>query len=113
MEIIINLATRKQAEVLLNDKECVISFTLKNIEHFQDNNKISMTNALDEMQKGNLSMILKLIYSMVSDKKTGRILGSKFFKDFDEMSIIENLSPVVTELLSKEMPEAKNNSEKK
>ena len=65
------------------------------------------------MQKGDLEMILKLIYSMVSNKKSGKVLGAKFFKDFDELSIVESLSPVVEKLLNKDMPEAKNNSEKK
>ena len=50
---------------------------------------------------------------MVSDKKTRKVLGAKFFKDYDELGIIEALSPAMMELLNKEMPEAKNTSEKK
>ena len=110
---IINLATRKQVEVLLNGRECVISFSVNNIEHFQNTNKISMNDAVNEMKNGNLSMILKLIYSMVSDKKTGRILGSKFFKEYDEMNIIQALSPTIMELIGEEMPKAKTENEKK
>ncbi len=110
---IINLANRKEVEVNINGKECVMSLALKNISHFQEANKIGLQQALGKMQQGDLEMILKLIYSMVSDKKTGRVLGAKFFKDFDELSIVEALSPIVTELLNNEMPTAKNNSEKK
>lgn len=110
---IINLATRKEIEVIINGKECVISLTLKNISHFQENNKIGLQQALEKMKNGDLEMILKLIYSMVSDKKTGNVLGKKFFKDFDEMGVIQYLSPVITELINKEMPEAKNETEKK
>ena len=40
-------------------------------------------------------------------------MGKKFFKDFDELSIVEALSTIVTELLNKDMPEAKNETEKK
>ena len=65
------------------------------------------------MQKGDLNIILKLIYSMVSDKKSGRILGYKFFKNFDEMEIVQALQPIILELLNKDMPEAKNETEKK
>ena len=50
---------------------------------------------------------------MVSDKKTGRVLGYKFFKDFDEMGVIKALQPIIEKLISEEMPEAKNASEKK
>lgn len=110
---IINLANRKEVEVNINGRECVMSLALKNISHFQDSNKIGLQSALEKMQQGDLEMILKLIYSMVSDKKTGRVLGAKFFKEFDELEIIEALSPVLTELLNKDMPEAKSESEKK
>ncbi|EOR27461.1 hypothetical protein A500_04466 [Clostridium sartagoforme AAU1] len=110
---IINLANKKEVEVNINGKECIVSLTLKNITHFQDTNKIGLQEGLEKMQKGDLEMILKLIYSMVSDKNTGRVLGAKFFKDYDEMGIIQSLSPVITELINKEMPEAKSETEKK
>lgn len=110
---IINLSNRKEVEVNINGNECVVSLALKNITHFQESNKMGLQKALEKMQKGDLKIILKLIYSMVSDKKTGRVLGAKFFKDFDELEIIQALTPIITELLNKDMPEAKNDSEKK
>ena len=110
---IINLANRKEVEVNINGTECIVSLTLKNINHFQENTKIGMQKALEKLQKGDLKMILKLIYSMVSDKKTGRVLGYKFFKEFDEMDTIKALQPIIEELINKDMPQAKNNSEKK
>ncbi|WP_111930467.1 hypothetical protein [Clostridium tertium] len=110
---IINLATRKEVEVLLNGKECIVSFTVKNIRHFQETNNLGIQVALEKMENGDLEMILKLIYSMVSDKKTGRVLGQKFFKDYDDIDIIQAISPVITKVINKEMPEAKSESEKK
>lgn len=110
---IINLSNRKEVEVNINGNECIVSLSLKNINHFQESTKIGLTKAIDKMKKGDLNIILKLIYSMVSDKKTGRVLGYKFFKKFDEMETIEALQPIIIELLNKDMPEAKNESEKK
>lgn len=110
---IINLSNRKQVELKINGKECIMSLSLKNIQHFQDSNKIGLQKALDKMQNGDLTVILNLIYSMISDKKTGKVLGAKFFKDFDELELIEALSPSLETLISKEMPKAKNKSEKK
>lgn len=110
---IINLSNRKEVEVNINGNECIVSLSLKNINHFQESTKIGLTKAIDKMKKGDLNIILKLIYSMVSDKKTGRVLGYKFFKKFDEMETIEVLQPIIMELLNKDMPEAKNESEKK
>lgn len=110
---IINLSNRKQIELNINGKECVMSLSLKNIQHFQDTNKVGLQQGLEKIQNGDLTTILSLIYSMISDKKTGKVLGSKFFKDFDELEVIEALSPAMQTLLNKEMPEAKNEAEKK
>ena len=110
---IINLSNRKEVEVNINGTECVVSLTVKNITHFQENTKMGLQKALAKLQKGDLNIILKLIYSRVSDKKTGRVLGYKFFKDFDEMGVIKALQPIIEKLISEEMPEAKNASEKK
>lgn len=110
---IINLANRKEVEVKINGRDCIMSLAMKNISHFQESNKMGLQEALEKMEQGDLEIILKLIYSMVSDAKTKKVLGSKFFKDFDELQIIEALSPVVTKLLNKDMPEAKDESEKK
>ena len=110
---IINLSNRKQIEMNINGKECVMSLALKNIQHFQDSNKLGLQQALKKMQNGDITVVLSLIYSMISDKKTGKVLGEKFFKDFDEIEIIKALSPSLQALISKEMPEAKNNAEKK
>lgn len=111
---IINLANRKEVEVLLNGRECVMSLALKNINHFQETNKIGFQKALEKiLNDGDFEMILKLIYSITSDKKTGKILGAKFFKNFDELDIINSLTDIVIKLLDKEIPKAKSESEKK
>lgn len=110
---IINLANRKEVEVNINGTECVVSLTTKNITHFQENNKIGLPKALEKVQKGDLGAVLKLIYSMVSDKKSGRVLGRKFFKDYDEIGIIKAFTPIIQKLIDEEMPQAKNETEKK
>lgn len=110
---IINLSNRKEVEVKINGIECIVSLTLKNITHFQENTKMGLQKAFKKLQEGDLKIVLKLIYSMVSDKKTGRVLGYKFFKDFDEIEVIKALQPIIEELINKDMPQAKNSSEKK
>lgn len=108
----INLANKKIAEVNINGKECIVSLAIKNIQHFQDNNKMPLQKALEEMKNENLEIILNLIYSLVSDKKTKRVLGRKFFEQFDEFQLIGALTPVLNELLATELPQAKSKSEK-
>lgn len=109
---IINLGNKRIAEVNINGRECVVSLAIKNIQHFQENNKMSLQKALEEMKNDNLEVILNLIYSLVSDKKSKRVLGRKFFDQFDEFQLLEALTPVLNQLLSTEMPQAKNNNEK-
>lgn len=113
MSEIINLSNKKVIEVVLNSKEVEFSLGLKNIDHLQKTYKMPYVEMLNKMQEGDLNVVLKLIYSMATDKKTGKILGEKFFKDFNEFSILNNLTPVVQQLISEDMPEAKDDSEKK
>lgn len=109
----INIGQRKQIEFILNDKEVVMSLAVKNIQHFQEKNKMALPVALEEMQKNNIEVILNLMYSMISDKKTGRVLGEKFFGKFDELELLTRLTPLLTQLTSEEIPEAKGEAEKK
>lgn len=102
---IINIGNRKQLEIEINGKSCVMSLSLKNISHFQDKNKIGLAQALEKIQKEqDLEIILKLIKSMISDAKTGKVVSESFWKDLDEISIIQALSPVMQELLEMNMP---------
>lgn len=113
MAEIIKLSNRREIELNINGRDCILSFGVKNIAHFQEQNKCGLQDALKKMQEGDIEMILKFIYSMVSDAKTKRVLGKNFFKAFDEMDIIQYLAPLAKELINKEMPEAKTKSEKK
>ena len=46
---IINLSNRKEVEVNINGNECIVSLSLKNINHFQESTKIGLPKALDKM----------------------------------------------------------------
>ena len=102
---IINIGNRKQLEININGKECIMSLSLKNISFFQEKYKIGLSQALERIQKEeDLELILSLIQSMISDKKTGKVVSKAFWNDMDELSIVQCLSPYMKELLSKDMP---------
>lgn len=109
---VINIGKRKQEEFILNDREVVMSLAVKNIQDFQDKHG-SLTKALDEMKKENIEVILHLIYSMLSDKKTGKILGKKYVEQFDELELLNSLTPLVHQIVGTELPTAKTETEKK
>ena len=105
---IVNIGNRKQLEITINGKECIMSLSLKNISFFQEKYKIGLAEALQKIQKDqDLEIILKLIKSMISDAKTGKVVSEKFWNDMDELSIVQCLSPYMKELLSKDMPSSK------
>lgn len=109
----ISLSKKKVIEVKINDKECIICLDTLAIDNFQLVNKMGLQKALEKMKAGSTNIIYKLICSMVRDKKTGYILGHKYFKDFDEFEILKFLQPSILELLNEDMPKAKSEDEKK
>lgn len=109
----IQLATKKQVPVNLNGKEVIFELQLENIQYLQEKTKKPLETILVQMQQGDLNAVLMLIYSMAKDKKTGKILGEKFFKSFDQLSIITHLTPIIQELVTTELPEADGETEGK
>lgn len=109
----INLKKKAIVEVDINGKECELSLDLASIDHFQKANKIGISEALERMQKNDFSMIYSLICSLIKDKKSKRILGRKFFDDYDELDLITQLYPAIEELVINNTPKAKQDSEKK
>ena len=49
---IVNLANRKEVEVNINGKECVMSLSLKNIQHFQESMHYGVHEAFDALHSG-------------------------------------------------------------
>lgn len=109
----ITLGKRKEIDITLNDRECFMAFDTTSIDHFQDTTKMQLGKALEELQKEKISVMYKLIISMVKDKKTNKILGEKFFKNFNDFEVVNALREPLMELLMSELPEAKTEDEKK
>ena len=88
---IINLSNRKEVEVNINGNECIVSLSLKNINHFQESTKIGLTKAIDKMKKGDLNIILKLIYSKFKKYIFGQAIDSAilFIMIFISMTIFK------------------------
>lgn len=109
----IHLGKKKVIEINLNGIECVAVLDNYSIDHFQKHNKMGLLSALKKMQNENITVIISLLGSMIREKKTGRIVGVNYLKQFDTFDIITNLTPVLTELFPDNLPEASNKSEKK
>lgn len=109
----IHLGKKKIVELTINDMECVAVLDNYSIDHFQKNNKKGLLSALEDMKKENITVIIQLLGSMIREKKSGRIIGTGYLKQFDTFDIISNLTPVLIELFPDNLPEASSKSEKK
>ena len=82
------------------------------IDHYQRVNKIGFLKGLELMEKNEIKGVKKLVGSIVREKKTNRILGEKYFNQFNDIQIGAVFTPIIKELLPN-LPEPKEESEKK
>ena len=109
----IHLGKKKIIEFTMNDMECIATLDNYTIDHFQKHNKKGLLRAMDEVRKDNVTVIIQLLGSMIREKKSNRILGINYLKQFDTFDILASLTPVLTELCPDNLPVASDNSEKK
>lgn len=109
---VINLSKKVIVPILLNGLECVCILDNTTIDHYQRVNKIGFLKGLELMEKNEFRGVKKLIGSIVREKKSNRILGEKYFNQFNDFEIVSVFTPIIKELLPN-LPEAKEESEKK
>lgn len=109
----IHLSKKKIVELNLNGMECQAILDNRTIEHFQKTNKTGFIKALEALEKDDITVISKLLGSLIREKATGRILGYKYFTQYDAMDILTYLSPILKEIFPQNMPEARDDNEKK
>ena len=109
----IHLGKKKIIELNINGMDCVAVLDNYSIDHFQKNNKRGLLSALDSLKQEDMTTIIQLLGSIIREKKTNKILGAKYLKQFDTLDIIAGLFPVITEIFPDNLPEPSKNSEKK
>lgn len=109
----ITLGKRKEIDIELNNKACFMALDTASIDYFQETTGKEFGKAIEDVQKGKIGVMYKLIISMVKDRRTNKILGEKFFSQFDDFEVVNALSQPLAELIGTEMPVAKNDDEKK
>ena len=109
---VINLSKKVVKPILLNGLECICVLDNTTIDHYQRVNKIGFLKDLELMEKNEIKGVKKLVGSIVREKKTNRILGEKYFNQFNDIQIGAVFTPIIKELLPN-LPEPKEESEKK
>ena len=113
----IHLARKKVKRFILDGKELTLSIDVTSINHFQKANKKGFLKLLEELQNAQADgdmpfyQMLQLLGSCTH--YMGQPVGVEFFKEYDELEIISQLLPMLFELYGDNLPEAKDNSEKK
>lgn len=116
---VINLKKKTIVEVDINGLECICTLDNTAIDHFQRTNKEGLLKFYDKLQKAEktgsveITPVIKLLGSMLREKKTGRILGENYLKQFDSMDVLTHLSPLLQKAFTTNLPEAKTKTEKK
>ena len=109
----IKLSKKTIIELTINDIECIATLDNLAIDHFQRSNKKGLLEAFEELKNYNMTTIIQLLGSCIREKKTGKILGYNYFKDYDTLDIINSLMPVLEGLFPDNMPIASSKTEKK
>ena len=114
----IHLPRKKIKRFKLGDKTLILTLDARTIHHFQSANKkgflklIKEFQVAQEMEEAPAYEMIQLLGSCVQ-YQTGQPVGVKFFKDYDELRVIELLMPMLTELYDGNLPKANGENEKK
>ena len=114
----IHLPRKKVKRFKLEDKELMLSIDATSINHFQKANKKGFLKLLEELQEAQqrgeapFYQMIQLLGSC-THYANGQPVGVKFFKDYDEMEIIQQLMPMLFELYGDNLPTANGDAEKK
>lgn len=105
--------TKTVLEIDLNGTDYIATVDIKTIMHYKSENKESFLLATQKVADLDEVTILKLLGSIIRKSEKSAPVGFKFFKDYNPIAIVESFTPVLVEVLGINMPEAKNESEKK
>lgn len=114
----IQFPRKKVKKFKLEDKELMLAIDSTSINHFQKVNKkgfLKLLNELQESEKNGEAPIYEMMQLLGSCTHfmTGQPVGMKFFKEYDEFVIVNELIPQLFELFNDNLPKAQNESEKK
>ena len=103
---------------MLEDKELMLAIDSTSINHFQKVNKkgfLKLLNELQESEKNGEAPIYEMMQLLGScvHYMTGQPVGMKFFQEYDEFTVVNELISQLFELFNGNLPEAKDDTEKK
>ena len=100
-------------ELDINGEEYIATVDIKTVSHYKQVNKESFLQATQKVAELDEVVIMKLLGSIIRKSDKANPVGFNFFKDFNPMAVVEHFTPVLVEVLGVNMPEAKDEEEKK
>ena len=116
---VINLKKKNIVEININGEDFIVVLDHHSINHFQNTNKKGLLEFYKTIQNSqktgrlDLETIVQLLGSMIRYKHNNKIVGSRWLEQFDSFAVLEHLTPVLTKVMGENLPEAKDESEKK
>lgn len=104
---------KKVVTIDINGEEYIATVDIKTVAHYKKENKTSFLQDIQRVSELDEVAIIQLLGSIIRKSEKANPVGIKFFNDFNPIAIIEAFTPVLIEVLGANMPEAKDESEKK
>lgn len=100
-------------ELEIGEEDYIATVDIKTVAHYKKKNKSSFLQDIQKVGELDEEIIIKLLGSIVRKSEKSAPVGVKFFEQYNPLSVIEMFTPVLVEVLGLNMPEAKNEAEKK
>lgn len=114
----IHLPRKREKRFKLGDQEFSMSLDARAIDCFQKSRKRGFLKVMSQLRKKekngeyDLESYLHLLGACIK-YPNGRSVGVEFIRQFDEWVLASELLPLLGELMTQDLPEAKQESEKK
>lgn len=100
-------------EIKIGEEDYIATVDFKTIAHYKKTFKGSFLQDMQKISDMDEILIIQLLSSMIRKTEQSAPVGMKFFEQLNPIAVIEQFTPVLLEVLGTNMPEAKDESEKK
>lgn len=91
----------------------IATIDMKTVIHYKTKNKKPFLASMQGIGDLDEVEIIKLLGSVIRKDEKSDPVGYEFFKEFNPLAVVENLTPILVTVMGGNMPEAENEEEKK
>lgn len=100
-------------DVEISGEKYIATVDIKTIVHFKKENKFSFLQATQSLADMDDVTILQLLASVLRKSEKSEPVGMNELRKYNPLALIDELTPVLVEVMGFNMPEAEDEAEKK